>query len=301
MISASTKKKEESMIFISVLLTLNMSCATSISPEKLKLELRVPDGPIFAGEIVYLEARLKNVSTTPISIPIEGNDTGNFNYDIRVYDSDKVYSLCTWGARGIEHDILLNPGEEILFRKPLHVCTKRDFSEDKGFRVKAGYGWKEGHAGNLIESEEKWIDVRAPKTKEDKDAYHLLYTYSRNREKDIPIPDAYSGLSAYREIPQKYPTSLYVKYALFSQGKSEIELGTSVYFQKGIETLESLLREHPVFHLTDETLYYLGLAHQKLGEKEKALEIYKKVVKEFPGTEGAEIASKALQSLNSSK
>ncbi len=294
------------MIFLSVLLTLNLSCATSISPENLKLELVVPNHPFFAGEIVYLEARLINISNSPIKIPILGNDVGACNYDIRVFDSGEMYTLCRPDNERRDSDRILNPGEVYIYKKPFYLCTKRDYAGDKRFRVKAEYGWKEGESGYLIQSDEKWVDVLAPKNDVDRGAYKLLYTFVGDLENGAAMSEAYSDITAYKKIPEKYPSSLYVKYALYQEGKrfaeyspkgqSEIET-----IRKGEALLERVLLEYPTFHLTDETLYYLALAHQKLGEKDKALEFYNKAIKEFPNTEGAEMAAKALQSLNSAK
>lgn len=289
------------MFFIGLLLTLNLSCATSLNPNNLKLDLIVPNEPFFAGEIVYLEARLKNFSNKAVTVKLEVSDTLSWNYEFRVQDAKGDYVDCAPSALEREHEKTINAGESYALRLPFYLCTKRDFNEDKRYSVKALFALKGSESGYLIESEEKWVDVLVPKTEADKAAYRLLYTFYKDPDKGAQIPHAYSSLTAYKIIPDKYPTSLYVKYALFAQGKSEIESDTPKYIQQGIEAMGRLLREYPAFHLTDETLYYLGLAHQKLGEKEKALEFYNKAVKEYSGSEGAEMASKAIAALAGGK
>jgi outer membrane protein assembly factor BamD len=61
-----------------------------------------------------------------------------------------------------------------------------------------------------------------------------------------------------------------------------------------IGRFEEALRVFPQLSRRDEVLFYLGIAYQKAGQQPKAVEVFERLVKEFPASQFAGDAAKAI-------
>ncbi|MBI3651932.1 MAG: outer membrane protein assembly factor BamD [Acidobacteria bacterium] len=72
-------------------------------------------------------------------------------------------------------------------------------------------------------------------------------------------------------------------------------------YKGGLDRLQEILDTYPNFSRVDEVFYWMGEAHVKLNEPDKAQEFYHKLLKEFPDSEFAKKAKEQLEKLKPNK
>ncbi|MCI0487472.1 MAG: tetratricopeptide repeat protein [Blastocatellia bacterium] len=68
-------------------------------------------------------------------------------------------------------------------------------------------------------------------------------------------------------------------------------------FEGARDRLQEIIDTYPDFSRMDEVLYWMGEAHLKLNKNEEAVDYYKKLLKEYPGSEFTEKARARLAEL----
>lgn len=117
--------------------------------------------------------------------------------------------------------------------------------------------------------------------------FHQINTIDRD-----PAPME-KALVAFQKVLLQYPQSLYVDEARekvetlrHRQAEHQFYIGRFYYRTKAypaaIARLEKVLERSDEGPLTEKTLYLLGLSHRGIGDAETALEIFRKLLTQFP-------------------
>jgi outer membrane protein assembly factor BamD len=131
-----------------------------------------------------------------------------------------------------------------------------------------------------------------------KDAAYAQYQIAVCSYKDLitvdrdPTP-AYKVIAEMRKLLEKYPNSGYGdearKYiAICTNWIADYELYVARFYYKkdsyraAVNRCERLLENYPGSHAEKEALYYAGMAHQKLGEKDLARERFETLARKYP-------------------
>jgi outer membrane protein assembly factor BamD len=117
------------------------------------------------------------------------------------------------------------------------------------------------------------------------------------------------ALHEFEKLVQKYPGSIYEEAALKNiilcrDRLAEYELYVGRFYHKkkayrsAVDRFEKLLQDFPGSSAEKEALYYTGLSHMELGEKEQARSALERLAAKYPSTAGE--VSQLLQKLGSS-
>ena len=87
--------------------------------------------------------------------------------------------------------------------------------------------------------------------------------------------DYINAIRQFREIVNKYPTSIYIDNALFGLGSSFFELEN---FKDAIIVYNKIVDEYPNSSFADDALFRLGECYEKLGEFNNAITNYEKLI-----------------------
>ena len=151
-------------------------------------------------------------------------------------------------------------------------------------------------AGNYIEAAAAYEEFRKLHPTHEKSAYALyqqgVCQYKQITGIDTDQTPVTNAISYFEEFLRKYPTSEYapeVKEKLEitrqKQVQYEVYVG-SFYYRTGkytaaIKRLSEALQRFPNA-LNDETLYYLGAAYLRNGDRDKARDSFNRLSKEYP-------------------
>jgi TolA-binding protein len=72
-------------------------------------------------------------------------------------------------------------------------------------------------------------------------------------------------------------------------------------YKGGLDRLQEIVDTYPTFSRIDEVYYWMGEAHFRLNEFDKAAELYGKLVKEFPESEFFKKSNEQLEKIKSGK
>jgi len=117
-----------------------------------------------------------------------------------------------------------------------------------------------------------------------------------------PVKNALTTLESYVTL---YPRGEYVsevkeKIGVCRDKQLQYEIYVGRFYlktdkyQAAIGRFEEALKAFPGLSRRDEVLYYLGRAYQEAGQQPKALEVFQRLVKEFPASQFAHDASRAI-------
>ncbi len=90
--------------------------------------------------------------------------------------------------------------------------------------------------------------------------------------------DYINAIRQFREIVNKYPTSIYIDNALFGLGSSFFELEN---FKDAIIVYNKIVDEYPNSSFADDALFRLGECYEKLGEFNNAITNYEKLIAQY--------------------
>ncbi|MFY9397269.1 MAG: N-acetylmuramoyl-L-alanine amidase [Desulfomonilia bacterium] len=93
-------------------------------------------------------------------------------------------------------------------------------------------------------------------------------------------------IQEYSGICEKHPDSPFAPNARYKAAKLYRELygysGSTADLRKASETFQQVARDYPWSSLADDSLYNAGRIEERLGNKEQAQKLYRRVVSEFP-------------------
>lgn len=72
-------------------------------------------------------------------------------------------------------------------------------------------------------------------------------------------------------------------------------------YKGGVDRLQEIIDTHPEFSRMDEVMYWMGEAHVKLNEIEKAESYYNRLLKEYPESEFLKKAREQLDKIKTGK
>lgn len=163
-------------------------------------------------------------------------------------------------------------------------------------------------AGTYIEAAASYEEFRKLHPTHEKSAYALyqlgLCQYNQIAGIDTDQTPVANAISYFEEFLRKYPTSEYVpdateklEIARQKQVQYEIYVG-SFYYRSGkhpaaIKRLTEALQRFPTA-LHDETLYYLGAAYLRNGDRDKARDSFNRLAKEYPSSRFVNEARKTM-------
>jgi len=150
---------------------------------------------------------------------------------------------------------------------------------------------------NYIEAAAAYEDYRKLHPSNEKAPYALyrqaLSNYNQMGGIDTDQTAVKNSVTLFRSFLQQYPDSEYAaeardKLEVCRQRQLQYEIYIARYylrteaFAAAIKRLEEALVAFPGPAGHDETLYYLGIAYQKIGQKERAHDTFDSLIKEFP-------------------
>ena len=153
-------------------------------------------------------------------------------------------------------------------------------------------------AGTYIEAAASYEEFRKLHPTHEKSAYALyqlgLCQYNQIAGIDTDQTPVTNAISYFEEFLRKYPKSEYVRdvtekleLARQKQVQYEIYVGSFYYrsekYPAAIKRLSEALKRFPNA-LHDETLYYLGAAYLRSGDREKARESFNRLAKDYPSS-----------------
>ncbi len=162
---------------------------------------------------------------------------------------------------------------------------------------------------NYIEAAAAYEDFRKLHPSNERAPYALfrqaLSNYSQMGTIDTDQTAVKNAVTLFREFLQKYPKS---EYAAEAQDKLDVcrqrQLEYEIYIARfylraddyaaAIKRLEGALKAFPGPAGHDETLYYLGLAYLKSGQKERARDTFASLSEKFPTSRFIVDARKAM-------
>ena len=106
--------------------------------------------------------------------------------------------------------------------------------------------------------------------------------------------DYTSKISTMDQMINSYPESQYVDDALYEKGRAYVLLGNS---NNAIATFDQLMTRFPQSSLSRKAGVQIGLLHFNNNEMDKAAEAYKKVIRNYPGSEEAQVSLQDLRSV----
>jgi len=133
--------------------------------------------------------------------------------------------------------------------------------------------------------------------------------FKRIKSVDVSYSMAKRALAEFEKLRRHYPRNPYmdivenrIKKCKSVLAEYEFYVG-KFYFKKGsykaaIGRFEGLLKNYPDSKKEPETLYYLGLSYEKLGERQKAIDILTVLIEKFPTLKLSGEARGLLASLN---
>jgi outer membrane protein assembly factor BamD len=155
----------------------------------------------------------------------------------------------------------------------------------------------DGGVANFIKAEAKYRDFqnRFP-TSERSDYVQLQIANSLSKQIRKPDRDqspTHSALNAYEDLIRLYPASDYAEEARqkvveLRQGLAEHEFIVGRYnfrrrlYPAAIARLETLTEQYPDYAQMDKVLYFLGMAHRKMGQPEKSAEWFDRLRQDHP-------------------
>ena len=158
----------------------------------------------------------------------------------------------------------------------------------------------EGGSDNLIQAEAKYRDFLNRFPTSDRAAYVQLQIGNalagRVERPDRDQSVTLQAVTAFEELMRLYPASVEAatasdKIAELRQRLAEHEfLVAFFYYRYGLPNatanrLQVLLTAYPEYTPKDKVYYYLGMAHDKMGELEEADKWFEKLRQEFPQSE----------------
>jgi tol-pal system protein YbgF len=131
--------------------------------------------------------------------------------------------------------------------------------------------------------------VKVERKNKDKtmETFNTAYRAYTNRQYD-------QALTVFSKFVHDHPNHDFTDNAIFWRG--ECYLATGQYF-KAIGEFERLLRRYSRSDKRPSSLYRIGFAWDKLGDKDKALEYYFRVVGSHAGTDAARRASRRVSAI----
>ena len=72
-------------------------------------------------------------------------------------------------------------------------------------------------------------------------------------------------------------------------------------YRGGLDRLQEILDTHPDFSRIDEVLYWMGEAHVKLNENDKAETYFSKLIKDYPESEFVKKSKEQLEKIKTTK
>jgi outer membrane protein assembly factor BamD len=138
--------------------------------------------------------------------------------------------------------------------------------------------------------------------------YQLAMSYyKRIKTVDVSYSWAQKALTEFRKLQRQYPRNPYmdiidnrVRACLEVLAEYEFYVG-NFYFNKGsyiaaIGRFDGMLKNYPHSSKVPEALYYAGVSHEYLGQREEALNKLNALIKKYPGTELSLEAKKLIDS-----
>jgi len=165
----------------------------------------------------------------------------------------------------------------------------------------------EGSDANLLQAEARYRDFQNRFPTSDRAAYVQLQI-GRSLAGRMARPDrdqkvTVQAREAFEELLQSYPTSAeaaqalpYLKKVKDSLAGHDFVVG-QFYLRFGlpgsaIKRFETVLGQYPEFSRTDETLYQLVLACERVKKKEDADRYWRRLREEFPGSQWTKLLAK---------
>lgn len=163
-------------------------------------------------------------------------------------------------------------------------------------------------AGSYIEAAASYEEFRKLHPTHEKSTYALyqlgVCQYNQITGVDTDQTPVTNAISYFEEFLRKFPKSEYVqdatdKLELARQKQVQHEIYVGVFYYRSekypaaIKRLSEALQRFPNA-LHDETLYYLGAAYLRNGDREKAREFLNRLAKEYPTSRFVNEARKTL-------
>jgi TolA-binding protein len=115
---------------------------------------------------------------------------------------------------------------------------------------------------------------------------------------------AFASLSAFAQGPAKGKLDPERDPLLENEAKHNLEVARwSITKRKaykgGLDRLQEILDTYPTFSRIDEVIYWMGEAHFRLNELEKASELYNRLLKEHPESEYVKKSKEQVEKIKS--